>query len=179
MLSSHYIFSPEMEVVNLHPRFWCLDCLTDDPQIGLPDLKGNLVFPEILNLSSEKLERTGVYLLENGMEIFIWIGRNTPTETCSALFGVESPSQINSGKAQLPALPNDKSVRLQNLITNIRNLRMKTASLYPHLYLVREDGEPNMRIWFLSHLIEDRLDNQQSYPQFLASVREKLPKINN
>jgi protein transport protein SEC24 len=112
------------------------------------------------------------------MDIFIWIGRNVEQQICSLLFGVDSPTAIHSSKYVLPILQNDANARLNNLIANVRSLRLKTATLYPHLYLVKEDGDPNMRIFFLSHLIEDRLDNNQSYPQFLAAVREKLPKAN-
>jgi protein transport protein SEC24 len=142
-------------------------------------MDGKIAFPQILNLSSEKLDRQGLYMLENGLEIFIWVGRNVPAHVISALFGVESAAQINSGKSILPKLENDSSVRLHNLIQNTRNLRIRTATCYPHLYIVREDGDPNMRMWFLSHLIEDRLDTNHSYPQFLAAVRDKIPKVNN
>ena len=51
------------------------------------------------------------------------------------------------------------------------------ATSYPHLYVVKEDGDPALRMWFLSQLIEDRIDASYSYPQFLGVMREQLGKI--
>ena len=47
---------------------------------------------------------------------------------------------------------------------------------YPHLYIVKEDGDPGLRIWAASTLIEDRSDQSPSYPQFLQQLREKVQK---
>jgi protein transport protein SEC24 len=49
---------------------------------------------------------------------------------------------------------------------------MMTA--YPHVFIVKEDGDPGLRLWFLSHLIEDRTDSNHSYPQFLSLLREQV-----
>jgi hypothetical protein len=52
---------------------------------------------------------------------------------------------------------------------------MLSGSLYyPHLYIVKEDGDPGLRIWAASTLIEDRSDQASSYPQFLQHLREKV-----
>ena len=79
----------------------------------------------------------------------------------------------------LQPLQNEISARTINLVNDIRQFRLKTGTIYPHLYLVREDGDPSLRLWFLSHMIEDRFENTYSYPQFLAAIREKVPKVNN
>lgn len=95
------------------------------------------------------------------------------------VFGVDDIRDLQSAKATLPTLQNEVNVRLHNLLRSIRNLRIRMATCYPNLYIVREDGDPTMRMLFLSQLIEDRLENNQSYPQFLASVREKIPTASN
>lgn len=43
--------------------------------------------PDKLWLSAEKLDPEGVFLLENGFEAFIYVGKAVPAETCAALFG--------------------------------------------------------------------------------------------
>lgn len=132
-----------------------------------------------MNLSSEKLDRQGLFLLENSCEIFLWIGKAVPAHLITSLFGVSSANELPSGKITLPRLDNDINARMQNLIEHIRKVRMTQATVYPHLYLVRDEGDPNLRLWFLSHLVEDRMDNNLSYPQFLAQTREELCKVNN
>jgi protein transport protein SEC24 len=52
---------------------------------------------------------------------------------------------------------------------------MLTGSLYyPHLYVVKEDGDPALRLWAASTLVEDRSDQAASYPQFLQQLRDKV-----
>ena len=45
---------------------------------------------------------------------------------------------------------------------------------YPHLYVVKEDGDPGLRIWAASTLVEDRSDQTASYVQFLQQLRDKV-----
>jgi protein transport protein SEC24 len=52
---------------------------------------------------------------------------------------------------------------------------MLSGSLYhPHLYVVKDDGDPGLRVWAASSLIEDRSDQNPSYPQFLQQIRDKV-----
>lgn len=51
---------------------------------------------------------------------------------------------------------------------------MRRGVYYPHLYVVKEDGEPALRLWALSALIHDRADMLPSYQMFLTSLKEKV-----
>jgi protein transport protein SEC24 len=72
----------------------------------------------------------------------------------------------------LPDIDHDFSRRVRNILAKLREQRRNIY--YPHLYLVKEDGEPSLRLWFLSHLIEDRAGDLSSYPQWIAHVKEKV-----
>jgi protein transport protein SEC24 len=73
----------------------------------------------------------------------------------------------------LPLLDNDFSPRVNAVIAKSRE--MLVGSLYfPHLYIVKDDGDPGLRIWAASSLIEDRSDQAPSYPQFLQQLRDKV-----
>jgi protein transport protein SEC24 len=54
--------------------------------------------PPRLNLSSERLERHGCYLVENGQRILIWIGREAVPQLCTDLLNVAQVSEIRSGQ---------------------------------------------------------------------------------
>ena len=43
-----------------------------------------------------------------------------------------------------------------------------------HLYIVKEDGEPPLRLWALSCLIQDRADVLPSYQQFISQLKDKV-----
>lgn len=51
---------------------------------------------------------------------------------------------------------------------------MRRGVYYPHLYIVKEDGEPPLRLWALSCLIQDRADVLPSYQQFISQLRDKV-----
>jgi protein transport protein SEC24 len=45
------------------------------------------------------------------------------------------------------------------------------------MYLVKEDGDPGMKMWFLSHLIHDRYESIPSYHQFISLLKDTVGKI--
>lgn len=51
------------------------------------------------------------------------------------------------------------------------------SHLQAHLYVVKEDGEPALRQWALSLLIEDRMDQLPSYNQWLGQLKDKVRRI--
>ncbi|KAI8929919.1 hypothetical protein BC831DRAFT_441595 [Entophlyctis helioformis] len=177
MLALHYVLSPELTMVNLYPRFWNIDMLLVDERIGLPGNDGQIVFPPLLNLSSEKLDRQGIYLLDNGLELFVWVGKTANPDLCNVLLGKPSPDAILTGKTTLPVIDHPLNSRFRNLVDKVREQRRLMGTIYPHVYLVREDGDPSLRMWFLSHLIEDRFEQLNSYPQFLSVLKDSVAKI--
>merc|ERR1712232_143717 len=55
-----------------YPRMMALHNLGDS--VGMPDENGAITLPDMLNLTSESMMQDGVYLLENGFEMDMWIG---------------------------------------------------------------------------------------------------------
>ncbi|KAJ1341577.1 hypothetical protein BSLG_003850 [Batrachochytrium salamandrivorans] len=177
MMSLLYVFSPELIQVNMYPRFWNIDMLLSHPEMGLLGQDEQLVFPPLLSLTSEKLDRQGIYLLENGLDMFMWIGKTANPLLCSAIFGKPTPEAIETGKTTLPVLEDPLNVRVRNLVDKIRQTRLIMGTVFPYLYVVREDGDANLRMWFLSHLIEDRIEQLLSYPQFISGLKDSVGKI--
>ncbi len=173
LLSTLYFAPPEIISVMLYPRFWRLHSL--QPHEGVKLENGQVQFPPRLNLSSEKLERHGIFMMDTVFEIFIWVGRATSPELMRDMFG-KYYDQLPDGKTRLQELDTDMNHRLLTLVKEIQSSRLRTMTVYPTTYIVREDGDPNMRAWFLSFMVEDRLDTTPSYPQFLAQLREQIAK---
>jgi hypothetical protein len=72
----------------------------------------------------------------------------------------------------LPAIENDFAQRVSAVVEKTRALRR--GVYYPHLYIVKEDGEPALRLWALSCLIQDRAESLPGYQQFVQQLREKV-----
>lgn len=81
-------------------------------------------------------------------------------------------SSDSSLQTTLRPLENPFSQRINAIVQKIRELRR--GVYYPHLYIVKEDGEPPLRFWALSMLIQDRADMLPSYQQFISSLKDKV-----
>lgn len=51
---------------------------------------------------------------------------------------------------------------------------MRRGVYHPHLYIVKEDGEPPLRLWALSNLIQDRADVLPSYQQYINQLKDRV-----
>ena len=56
---------------------------------------GQIQLPEMLNLTSESMTQDGVYLLEDGESMYVWIGRAVDSNFLQAVFGVGSFDQLD------------------------------------------------------------------------------------
>lgn len=131
-----------------------------------------LIMPPRLNLSSERFERHGLYLIEDGMSIFLWLGRAAVPALTMDVFGAPDYASLASGPITLPVLDNSMSQRLRAIVDRI--VVQRRGPYLPLLYLVKEDGEPGMRQLALSRMIEDRYEQTSGYLQFLGQIRDKV-----
>jgi protein transport protein SEC24 len=80
------------------------------------------------------------------------------------------------GKSTLPEVENEYNQRIRAVIEKSRDHKAKGAGsiIVPHLYVVREDGEPGLRLWAQTMLVEDRADQSVSLEQWMTTLREKV-----
>ena len=137
---------------------------------------GEILLPPPINLSSARLVPFGLYLIDDGQTQFLWVGRDAVPQLIEDVFGVPDKSQVKVGKQTLPVLENDFNERVRAVIEKSRDHRSKGVGsiVVPHLYVVREDGEPGIRLWAQTMLVEDRADQGVSLSQWLGMMREKV-----
>lgn len=51
--------------------------------------------------SEERLSKGGMYLMETGLQLFLWVGANTQQELLQNIFGTPAFSQIDPNTVQL------------------------------------------------------------------------------
>ncbi|KAI5300646.1 COPII subunit [Ascosphaera atra] len=159
----------------LYPRLYSLHDMPDEA--GMPDEQtGEIVLPPVCNLSSERLVPFGLYLIDDGQHQFLWVGRDAVPQLLLDVFGVADKSQLRVGKQFLPELDNDFNERVRAVITKSADKLSRGVGsiVMPQLHVVKEDGEPGLRLWAQSLLVEDRADQGVSLPQFLGYLREKV-----
>ncbi|BFZ03064.1 hypothetical protein BsWGS_06104 [Bradybaena similaris] len=129
-------------------------------------------FPVAIRCSVERLEDSGIYLLENGLTMFLWVGHNVNPELVQQIFGVPSAAQIDIDKVQLLQLDNPVSRRLCELIEKIREQR----SRYLKVTIVRQRDK--LQSWFEHFLVEDKsLNGGSSYVDFLCHIHKEIRSI--
>lgn len=79
------------------------------PECGVVGDKG-IIMPPPLPLSSERLERHGLYLIEDGQTIFLWVGRDSVPQLVMDVFNLPSYDVLRGGKVFIPSLQLDERV---------------------------------------------------------------------
>ena len=86
----------------IYPRLFSLHNMSadaghpcDDDDVSDESIAGrnNTLLPDTLPLSVENLSSDGIYLLDNGVEMYIWVGRSADQNLVNSLFG--SPTLDN------------------------------------------------------------------------------------
>ncbi|KAF2227799.1 hypothetical protein BDZ85DRAFT_228490 [Elsinoe ampelina] len=159
----------------IYPRLYSLHDMPDNAGIPDPDT-GDIVLPPALNLTSQNLVPYGLYLLDDGQTQFLWLGRDAVPQLVMDVFGTDDKAQLKQGKTTLPVLDTEFNERVRAVVDKSRDHKGKGCGsiTYPSLYLVREDGEPSLRLWAQTLLVEDRADQGVSAAQFVGMLREKV-----
>ncbi|KAK4692190.1 protein transport protein SEC24, partial [Lecanoromycetidae sp. Uapishka_2] len=159
----------------IYPKFYSLHDMPDSA--GVPDeTTGDIVLPPPLNLSSQCLVPYGLYLIDDGQTQFLWVGKEAVPQLVEDVFGVPDRTQLKVGKTSVPVLENDFNERVRAVVDKSRDHRSKGVGsiVVPNMYVVREDGEPQMRLWAQSMLVEDRADQGVALAQWLGNLRDKV-----
>ncbi|KAK5000229.1 COPII subunit [Elasticomyces elasticus] len=159
----------------VYPRLYSLHDMPDTA--GLPDPStGSIALPPALNLNSGNLVPFGLYLIDDGQTQFLWLGRDAVPALVADVFGVEDKNALKQGKMSVPVLESEFNERVRAVMEKSRDHRAKGCGsiIVPPVYLVREDGEPSLRLWAMTLLVEDRADQGVSAAQWIGMLREKV-----
>jgi len=144
---------------------------------GVPDLATGLItLPPPLPASSERFVPYGLYLLDDGQNQFLWVGRDAVPALINDVFGLPSKQELKQGKTTLPVLDNEFNERVRAVVEKSRDHVSKGVGSIsvPPLYVIREDGEMSLRMWAMTLLVEDKGEGVGSLAQWMGVAREKV-----
>uniref|UniRef100_A0A6J0TP85 Protein transport protein Sec24A isoform X1 n=1 Tax=Pogona vitticeps TaxID=103695 RepID=A0A6J0TP85_9SAUR len=152
----------------MHPSLYRMDNLTDDGALNINDR--TIPQPPILQLSVEKINRDGAYLMDAGSVMFLWVGKNCGPNFISHVLGVPNYASIPHNMTHLPELDTAESGRVLAFISWLREQR----PFFPILYILRDESpwKPS----FLQNMIEDRTESALSYYEFLLHIQQQVNK---
>jgi protein transport protein SEC24 len=151
----------------LYPSMFALHRLPGSPH-GLVSEEGEVVMPPMVRLSSESLEAEGVYLLETGYMMLLWIGKNAHPQLLVDLLNLNTSERLDGAKVNLPALQTDISARVCSIVNRIRQKHNLSLSLYS----VRQGGAAESKM--LQFMVEDRSLSTMSYPEWWNALSRQL-----
>lgn len=166
----------------VYPRLYALHDV--DPSVGRPEPAAAEIpmpppafpgeapvvpvrLPAALNLTAERLSPDGVYLLDNGVELLLWVGRAAPPQLLDALFGAPSLEGVDVSTLSLSPRGNDYSARVCAIVRTLRAPWSSTQKLR----VVREGSRDAGEARFAWHLVEDRQafpGGDKAYGEYLA-----------
>ncbi|XP_046887830.1 protein transport protein Sec24C isoform X2 [Hypomesus transpacificus] len=139
--------------------------------LPLVKLEGDSL-PVAVRNSEERLSKGGVYLLETGLHLFLWVGANAQQELLLNIFGTPTFSQIDPNMTSLPILDNPFSQRLTEIVESFRAQR----SRYMKLMVVKQ--EDKAELIFKHFLVEDKSGSGgASYVDFLCHMHKEIRQL--
>ncbi|NXX83230.1 SC24C protein, partial [Urocolius indicus] len=128
--------------------------------------------PAAIRNSEERLSKGDIYLLENGLNVFVWVGVNVQQGLIQNLFGVSSFSQISNALSALPVLDNPFSKKVRSVVDMLQVQR----SRYMKLIVVKQ--EDKLEMLFKHFLVEDKsLSGGASYVDFLCHMHKEIRQL--
>ena len=162
-----------LKVALMYPRMFAMDSASLDrgqavpigevnPQTGMVEL------PDCMGLTAEHMNRDGLYLVEDGESMMLWVGAECSPIVLNGLFGVPSIEQLTPeyGEYNLMISADPHARKIQNVVAQLRMDRRPT-----HMPLIVVPQRHFLETRFFSTLIEDRnLGMQMTYSEFLRMV---------
>ncbi|XP_062850215.1 protein transport protein Sec24D [Trichomycterus rosablanca] len=128
--------------------------------------------PPAVRCSEERLSDTGMFLLENGQSLFLWLGQACPPDLIQNLFNVPSMAHLGPDMTSLPELDNTYSRKLHFIISAISQQRSKSMKVV----IVKQKDRSEMQL--RQHLVEDEgLHGGASYMDFLCFVHREIRQL--
>mmetsp|Transcript_52422 Transcript_52422/g.126887 ORF Transcript_52422/g.126887 Transcript_52422/m.126887 type:complete len:1184 (+) Transcript_52422:261-3812(+) len=146
-----------------------LDELSDDLYAG----RSYTRLPQALPLTIESLSSNGLYLLDNGVEFGVWVGREAPQHHVQALFGVPSLDNYDANSLKIQTEGDEFAVRIGSIVNALRDSESDTYPVSSKINIVRE-GDSNMEARFFWFMVEDPASFQggtYSYEDFMKFVQ--------
>jgi len=127
-----------------------------------------MVMPGFVSTSSEKLESEGVYLLDTGLALYIWVGRHTSVSVLNGIFGVMSFNDINT--SSFPLL----DTKLSQTVNRILNYVQEQGQFWRPVEVLKDKQAGESKLY--ASLVEDKSapGYNYSYVEFLCHIHTQI-----
>jgi len=149
----------------IYPSLYNLLTLSTD--VGRTNAEGRVVLPPAHNLSSEKLDRRSLFLLDTAYSLLLFVPKGVSPEVMHSVFGVGF-EQIPPGASSIPVIDTPLNTQIRALVGALRS--------HHHAFLrvdIIREGDP-LETLFTFSLIEDRTRSVTSYFDFMNQLQRSV-----
>lgn len=155
----------------LYPRIYALHNLAPEDCFANAET-GQLVVPPTVRASFARVEEGGVYLVDNGQTVLIWLHAQVSPNLMEDLFGEGKTSLdvLDPMTNEVPVLETHLNAQVRNLLQYISTVRGSKAASFT---LARQ-GLDGSEFEYARMLVEDRNNEAQSYVDWLVHVHRAI-----
>jgi len=155
----------------LYPRIYALHNLQPEDCFANSETF-QLVVPPTMRASFGRVEEGGVYLIDNGQIMLIWLHSQTSPNLLEDLFGEgkQSLQDLDPMLNDLPVLETHLNAQVRNLIAYLSTIRGSKSATFT---LARQ-GLDGSEFEYARMLVEDRNNEAQSYVDWLVHVHRAI-----
>ncbi|GAX25112.1 protein transport protein SEC24 [Fistulifera solaris] len=183
--SKHYVYPRMFEIHNMGqssglPSEDSVNESDEDRTAG----RNRILLPPVANLSVERLTSDGVFLLDNGVEMYLWVGRTADMNVIGSLFGVHSLDDVDPQQVKVLTSGDSFATRFGAVVHALRDDVADPYTVSAKINIVKE-GDAFWEGRFFWFMVEDRASFQggtHSYLEFMdfvhnpgASAGARLP----
>jgi len=156
----------------------CLFSLTEIPDYASVEGQDGRVFlPPVLKLSSDSIRSDGIYLLDDGRSLYIWIGDNVPGEITSQLFQQVQYSEGGPMHVQLSYDENADPMSLNSKVWTLIVQLRKNCPSFKTINIVTRNTHTGASLdesQFFDHLIEDAARKDKWHTSDVGSKKDDM-----
>ena len=155
----------------LYPRIYSLHNLNQEDWFASAETM-QLILPPTLRASFGRVEEGGVYLVDNGQIVLLWLHAQVSPNLLEDLFGEGKSSlqELDPMMNELPVLETHLNAQVRNLLQYISTVRGSKSGSFN---LARQ-GLDGSEFEYARMLLEDRNNEAQSYVDWLVHVHRAI-----
>jgi len=130
--------------------------------------KVSMAMPSFVSTSSEKLESDGVYLLDSGLALYIWVGKHVNITVLQGIFGCNSFDEVQC--ESFPLL----DTQLSQTVNRILNYVQEQGQFWRPVEVLKQKHQGEMKLY--ASMVEDKSapGYNFSYVEFLCHIHTQI-----
>ncbi|KAL3123910.1 hypothetical protein niasHT_001740 [Heterodera trifolii] len=135
-----------------------------------PNQDGQVPFPDRLPPTYEHISQNGIYLLDIGTFVYVYVGSALNVCVLRSLFGTDSFAKLDSDST----VTEIETPQSKHLHAFLRHLQEQRGNVYAPAKIIKDDSPK--REAFTRRLIQDRSDSSHSYNEFMQFLQREVSK---